>query len=152
MALIRIKNGYAIINTEDLYDGDGTVTRWHREQSLLLKSSLRFWAPVRTGRLQRSINVTERREAARRRTINVRFGARYARYTDKGTYGPITSRSGKKMPVGKSQGASGKSIYRGSSSRRKADYTYKAVVRGQEGTNWVSNAIRNVPAFSGYRD
>lgn len=152
--LVRIKDGYVVLYPERLFDESAVVDRWFTEQSILLGTSLRRWAPERTGRLKRSIRVDESRTGLEQRTIAVRFGVKYAGYTDKGTKGPITA-GGKRMPVGKSQGVAGLSRYEGRRAgkyRSRADYTYKTSVRGQARTNWVQDAISSVPAFKRYRD
>lgn len=168
MARIRIKNGFVVIYPERLFDPDGEVTEWFKRKAITYKGQLVSWAPERTGRLKRSIKVDERRFRLTAREIAVRFGVKYAGYTDKGTYGPITA-GGRTMPVGKSQGVSGKWKYRGNvrgpggqvsgkfvrmtkdGKIPPADYTFVKWVRGQEGTNWVTNATRSVPGWEDYR-
>lgn len=141
--------GILILYPERLFDGSGEVTRWYQKKAVELRGNLIHYAPWRTGRLRRSIRVQEQRTGPLQRTISVRFGVRYAAYTDKGTK-PVITAGGKKMPVGRSQGASG--LYYRSPTGQKIGpgYTYRTSVRGQRGTNWVRRSVRDIPVFSRY--
>lgn len=165
--------GYAIIYPEILFSPGGEVTRWYKAKRLELKENLHHYAPLRTGRLRRSIKVGEHRSGPLARTISVRFGVKYAAYTDQGTTGPITAH-GKWMPVGKSQGASGKwsreAYYQDRLAARDAarmrnglkpikrrartplapGYTFMKAVKGQDAQHWVRDSIREIPVFSRY--
>lgn len=137
--------GFLILYPERLFDSSGEVGVWYGQKSKELYGNLMHYAPWRTGRLRRSIRVVERRSGPLSRTINVRFGVRYAAYTDQGTK-PIITAGGKVMPVGRSQGASGKWPRKNG----RPDYTYRRKVRGQHGQLWVRESIRDIPVFSRY--
>jgi hypothetical protein len=161
VARIRIKNGFVVIYPEVLFSETGEVTDWFKKKAITYKGQLVAWAPENTGRLKRSIKVDERRSRLLVREIAVRFGVKYAGYTDKGTTGPIHA-GGRLMPVGRSAGASGKSRFLGERSapgggwqsgvqQRRATYAYKRYVRGQAAQNWVTGATRSVPGWEDYR-
>ena len=138
--------GILILYPEVMFNSTGEVGEWYSRKATELRGSLIHWAPWRTGRLRRSIRVIERRSGPLQRTINVRFGVRYAQYTDLGTR-PLITAGGKIMPVGRSQGASG----RWPRKNKAPSYTYRRQVRGQDRTRWVRDAVQDVPGFEGYR-
>lgn len=99
-AYIRKRGVTGYVDCSGLFSKGHAIDRWHRKAGLAVKTEAVGLAPVRSGRLKGSIRLSgPHKYGDSGSEMSIRATAPYAFFVHDGTVGPITSRSGKPMPM-----------------------------------------------------